>query len=151
MQLATDTVAADKLEPLLAPNPQRFVLFPIKHHQVWEMYKKHEVRPLAPRPLPRPVPLPRCRCRPTPCPLPPRVVLLGPRRAAQRTRRRAQRRSCCAGAGGGGRPKGRARALAVRMHGSPAGAGAPPGVLLDCARSPHLPARTPGPSQCSQM
>ena len=52
MQLATDTVAADKLEPLLAPNPQRFVLFPIKHHQVWEMYKKHEVRPPAPRPLP---------------------------------------------------------------------------------------------------
>ena len=42
MQLATDTVAADKLEPLLAPNPQRFVLFPIKHHQVWEMYKKAE-------------------------------------------------------------------------------------------------------------
>eukprot|EP00288_Rhodomonas_lens_P018184 CAMPEP_0177712720 /NCGR_PEP_ID=MMETSP0484_2-20121128/12551_1 /TAXON_ID=354590 /ORGANISM="Rhodomonas lens, Strain RHODO" /LENGTH=332 /DNA_ID=CAMNT_0019224551 /DNA_START=17 /DNA_END=1015 /DNA_ORIENTATION=- len=29
-------------EPLLMPNPHRFVLFPIKHHAVWEMYKKHE-------------------------------------------------------------------------------------------------------------
>ena len=58
MQLATDTVAADKLEPLLAPNPQRFVLFPIKHHQVWEMYKKHEV-PRPPRaPFPAPCPRP---------------------------------------------------------------------------------------------
>lgn len=26
---------------ILAPNDQRFVLFPIKYHQVWEMYKKH--------------------------------------------------------------------------------------------------------------
>jgi hypothetical protein len=31
-------------DPLLAPNPQRFVLFPIKYQQVWDMYKKHEVR-----------------------------------------------------------------------------------------------------------
>mmetsp|Transcript_49934 Transcript_49934/g.121196 ORF Transcript_49934/g.121196 Transcript_49934/m.121196 type:complete len:342 (-) Transcript_49934:216-1241(-) len=29
-------------EPLLAPNPHRFVLFPIKYHEVWQMYKKHE-------------------------------------------------------------------------------------------------------------
>ena len=29
-------------EPLLSPNPQRFVLFPIKHSDVWEMYKKAE-------------------------------------------------------------------------------------------------------------
>lgn len=29
-------------EPLLRPNPQRFVLFPIKYLSVWEMYKKHE-------------------------------------------------------------------------------------------------------------
>ncbi|KAI8050530.1 ferritin-like superfamily [Syncephalis plumigaleata] len=29
-------------EPLLKPNPQRFVLFPIKYHEVWQMYKKAE-------------------------------------------------------------------------------------------------------------
>ena len=27
-------------EPLLTPNPQRFVLFPIQHGDIWEMYKK---------------------------------------------------------------------------------------------------------------
>jgi hypothetical protein len=27
-------------EPLLQPNPHRFVLFPIQHKEVWEMYKK---------------------------------------------------------------------------------------------------------------
>ncbi|KAF2746002.1 ribonucleoside-diphosphate reductase-like protein subunit M2 [Sporormia fimetaria CBS 119925] len=29
-------------EPLLQENPQRFVLFPIKHHDIWQMYKKAE-------------------------------------------------------------------------------------------------------------
>ncbi len=29
-------------EPLLKPNKDRFVLFPIKHHDIWEMYKKEE-------------------------------------------------------------------------------------------------------------
>lgn len=29
-------------EPLLTSNPNRFVLFPIKYHEVWKMYKKHE-------------------------------------------------------------------------------------------------------------
>ncbi|RKP27480.1 putative ribonucleotide reductase small subunit RnrA [Syncephalis pseudoplumigaleata] len=29
-------------EPLLKPNPHRFVLFPIKYHEVWQMYKKAE-------------------------------------------------------------------------------------------------------------
>jgi len=29
-------------EPLLRPNPRRFVLFPIKFHEVWQMYKKAE-------------------------------------------------------------------------------------------------------------
>ena len=28
-------------EPILKENPNRFVLFPIKYNQVWEMYKKH--------------------------------------------------------------------------------------------------------------
>lgn len=27
-------------EPLLKENPNRFVLFPIKHHKIWDMYKK---------------------------------------------------------------------------------------------------------------
>ena len=29
-------------EPILKPNPQRFVLFPIKYLEVWQMYKKAE-------------------------------------------------------------------------------------------------------------
>lgn len=29
-------------EPLLVEDPLRFVLFPIRHHDIWEMYKKHE-------------------------------------------------------------------------------------------------------------
>ena len=29
-------------EPLLRENPQRFVIFPIKHPDIWELYKKHE-------------------------------------------------------------------------------------------------------------
>ena len=30
------------MEPLLAENPNRFVLFPIQHNDVWQMYKKAE-------------------------------------------------------------------------------------------------------------
>ncbi len=33
---------ADAAEPLLQPDPRRFVLFPIKYPKVWEMYKKAE-------------------------------------------------------------------------------------------------------------
>ena len=29
-------------EPLLIEDPMRFVLFPIKHNDIWEMYKRHE-------------------------------------------------------------------------------------------------------------
>ena len=32
----------DQVEELLCPNPHRFVLFPIKHHEIWAMYKQHE-------------------------------------------------------------------------------------------------------------
>jgi ribonucleoside-diphosphate reductase beta chain len=32
----------DAEEPLLRENKDRFVLFPIRHHDIWEMYKKHE-------------------------------------------------------------------------------------------------------------
>jgi len=34
------TVDESDVEPLLKENPNRFVLFPIKYHKVWEMYKK---------------------------------------------------------------------------------------------------------------
>jgi ribonucleoside-diphosphate reductase beta chain len=30
----------DTIEPLLEENPDRFVLFPIQHHDIWAMYKK---------------------------------------------------------------------------------------------------------------
>lgn len=30
------------IEPILQENKQRFVLFPIQHHDVWQMYKKAE-------------------------------------------------------------------------------------------------------------
>ena len=29
-------------EPLLAPNPDRFCMFPIQYPKIWEMYKKAE-------------------------------------------------------------------------------------------------------------
>ncbi len=29
-------------EPLLKDNPQRFVVFPIQYHDIWQMYKKAE-------------------------------------------------------------------------------------------------------------
>jgi ribonucleoside-diphosphate reductase beta chain len=32
----------NQVEPLLVENPNRFVLFPIKHHDMWEMYKQAE-------------------------------------------------------------------------------------------------------------
>ena len=31
-----------KLEPILEENNERFVLFPIQHHKIWEMYKQAE-------------------------------------------------------------------------------------------------------------
>jgi len=32
----------EKADPLLRENPRRWVMFPIEHQQIWEMYKKHE-------------------------------------------------------------------------------------------------------------
>ena len=29
-------------EPILQENPDRFVIFPIQHQDIWEMYKKQE-------------------------------------------------------------------------------------------------------------
>ncbi|KAF9585494.1 Ribonucleotide-diphosphate reductase (RNR), small subunit [Lunasporangiospora selenospora] len=37
-----DLKLIEQEEPLLKPNPRRFVLFPIKFHEVWQMYKKAE-------------------------------------------------------------------------------------------------------------
>lgn len=36
------TSKVDSQEPILTPNNDRFVLFPIKHKEIWNMYKKHE-------------------------------------------------------------------------------------------------------------
>ena len=30
-----------EVEPILQENPNRFVLFPIKYHDIWKMYKEH--------------------------------------------------------------------------------------------------------------
>ena len=35
-------LALEKEEPLLIENKRRFVLFPIKYHEIWQMYKKAE-------------------------------------------------------------------------------------------------------------
>ncbi len=32
----------EKEEPILTPNPKRFVLFPIEYPAIWQMYKKAE-------------------------------------------------------------------------------------------------------------
>jgi ribonucleotide reductase beta subunit family protein with ferritin-like domain len=38
----TATLNMDHEEPLLKENPNRFVLFPIQHPKIWDMYKKAE-------------------------------------------------------------------------------------------------------------
>ncbi|KAF9416533.1 Ribonucleotide-diphosphate reductase (RNR), small subunit [Podila epigama] len=42
IQKLNEMKVAEQDEPLLRPNPRRFVLFPIKFHEVWQMYKKAE-------------------------------------------------------------------------------------------------------------
>ncbi|KAK3109233.1 Ribonucleotide-diphosphate reductase (RNR), small subunit, partial [Teratosphaeriaceae sp. CCFEE 6253] len=37
-----EEVEDDSTEPILRENAQRFVLFPIKYHEIWAMYKKAE-------------------------------------------------------------------------------------------------------------
>lgn len=41
MDKTTVFQAPEVTEPILEQNEQRFVLFPIKYHSVYEMYKKH--------------------------------------------------------------------------------------------------------------
>ncbi|MDI1489323.1 MAG: Ribonucleotide-diphosphate reductase (RNR), small subunit [Ramalina farinacea] len=40
--VATTIKPEESDEPLLQENPHRFVLFPIKYHEIWQMYKKAE-------------------------------------------------------------------------------------------------------------
>ena len=42
MALVMDAAAIDAAEPMLQPNPGRFVIFPIKEPEMWVMYKKAE-------------------------------------------------------------------------------------------------------------
>jgi ribonucleotide reductase beta subunit family protein with ferritin-like domain len=39
MEITKETLQS-QVEPILQENPQRFVLMPIKYHDIWEMYKK---------------------------------------------------------------------------------------------------------------
>lgn len=45
MDVETETInmkpQSVQVEPMLLENPNRFVLFPIKYHDFWDMYKKH--------------------------------------------------------------------------------------------------------------
>jgi ribonucleotide reductase beta subunit family protein with ferritin-like domain len=36
------TIIMSQIEPILQENKNRFVIFPIKHHDIWEWYKKME-------------------------------------------------------------------------------------------------------------
>mmetsp|Transcript_58698 Transcript_58698/g.109896 ORF Transcript_58698/g.109896 Transcript_58698/m.109896 type:complete len:484 (-) Transcript_58698:48-1499(-) len=41
-QVSDEYKKLEKQDPLLKENPQRWVMFPLQHPEVWEMYKKHE-------------------------------------------------------------------------------------------------------------
>src|SRR5574343_1219433 len=38
----SEGMSLDVEEPLLMPNPHRYVMFPIQYRDIWLMYKKHE-------------------------------------------------------------------------------------------------------------
>lgn len=40
MEMTKANLTSSNVEPLLEENPGRFVLFPLKYHDIWEMYKK---------------------------------------------------------------------------------------------------------------
>jgi ribonucleoside-diphosphate reductase subunit M2 len=40
--ISAELIEAERSDPLLVENPHRWVMFPIQHHEIWEMYKKHE-------------------------------------------------------------------------------------------------------------
>jgi ribonucleoside-diphosphate reductase beta chain len=39
--IVNNQIANNPVEPILKDNPNRYVLFPINHQAIWEMYKKH--------------------------------------------------------------------------------------------------------------
>merc|ERR550514_2681388 len=41
-RISAEYKALEASEPILRENPSRWVMFPIQHHEVWEMYKKQE-------------------------------------------------------------------------------------------------------------
>merc|ERR1712190_4906 len=41
-RVSKEFLELEKSDPLLMENPRRWVMFPIQHHEIWEMYKKHE-------------------------------------------------------------------------------------------------------------
>jgi ribonucleotide reductase beta subunit family protein with ferritin-like domain len=41
-RISAEFIELEKNDPLLKENPQRWVMFPIHYHEIWEMYKKHE-------------------------------------------------------------------------------------------------------------
>jgi ribonucleotide reductase beta subunit family protein with ferritin-like domain/thiol-disulfide isomerase/thioredoxin len=41
-RISKEYIELEKQDPLLRENPNRWVMFPLKHPEVWEMYKKHE-------------------------------------------------------------------------------------------------------------
>jgi len=41
-RISAEFIELEKNDPLLKENPQRWVMFPIQYHEIWEMYKKHE-------------------------------------------------------------------------------------------------------------
>merc|ERR1711981_1258615 len=40
--ISAEFIELERSDPLLAENPHRWVMFPIQHPEIWEMYKKHE-------------------------------------------------------------------------------------------------------------
>ena len=42
LQTVSSSADDTEVEPLLKPNPGRFVIFPIKHQDIWMFYKKAE-------------------------------------------------------------------------------------------------------------
>merc|ERR1712217_521156 len=42
MGISAEYRELEKTDPLLRENTSRWVMFPIQHPQIWEMYKKHE-------------------------------------------------------------------------------------------------------------
>ena len=41
-EILDEKVSLDNQEPILKDNPNRFVLFPIQHDDIWDFYKKSQ-------------------------------------------------------------------------------------------------------------